>query len=161
MLYVVIGYGVLEYAIGAGSPQPSDQQSVDLTATLLRHPGGKATVVVIGLALIGGGIYLGAGAVTLDGGTLAIGDKVALNTTKTNTIAVNGNAAIVGLSTSGHTSSSSAAITIKGAAALSLGETSSGTLKLTGADKLSGDLKLQSTDETRTAKVTLARMAEH
>lgn len=34
-------------------------------------------------------------------------------------------------------------------------------LKLTAADKLNGDLKLQSTDENRAAKVSLARMAEH
>jgi len=50
---------VLEYAIGAGSPQSSDKQSVDLTATLIRHPGGKALVIVVGLALIAGGLYLG------------------------------------------------------------------------------------------------------
>jgi hypothetical protein len=59
VIYAVIGYGVLEYAIGAGAPQSSDQQSVDLTATLMRHPGGKALIVVIGVAFIGGGLYLG------------------------------------------------------------------------------------------------------
>jgi hypothetical protein len=59
VVYVVIGYGVLKYAIGAGAPQSSNQQSVDLTATLMRHPGGKVLVVVIGLALVGGGLYLG------------------------------------------------------------------------------------------------------
>lgn len=58
VLYAVIGYGVLEYAIGAGSPQSSDQQSVDLTAALMRHPGGKALVIVLGVALICGGAYL-------------------------------------------------------------------------------------------------------
>jgi hypothetical protein len=59
VLYVVIAYGVLKYAIGAGAPQSTNQQSVDLTATLMRHPGGKVAVVVIGLVLIGGGLYLG------------------------------------------------------------------------------------------------------
>jgi Domain of Unknown Function (DUF1206) len=59
VLYAVIAWGVLEYAIGVGSPQSSDQQSVDLTATLMRHPGGRVAVIVIGLALIGGGLYLG------------------------------------------------------------------------------------------------------
>ena len=59
VIYAVIAYGVLEYAIGIGSPPSSDQQSVDLTATLMRHPGGRAAVVVIGLAFIGGGLYLG------------------------------------------------------------------------------------------------------
>jgi Domain of Unknown Function (DUF1206) len=59
VIYAVIAYGVLEYAIGIGSPSSSNQQSVDLTATLMRHPGGRAAVVVIGLAFIGGGLYLG------------------------------------------------------------------------------------------------------
>jgi hypothetical protein len=31
VIYAVIGYGVLKYAIGAGAPQSSNQQSVDLT----------------------------------------------------------------------------------------------------------------------------------
>jgi hypothetical protein len=59
VLYAVTGYGVLTYAIGAGGPQSSNQQSVDLTATLMRHPGGRALVVIIGLALIGAGLVQG------------------------------------------------------------------------------------------------------
>lgn len=59
VLYAVLGYGVLEYALGTGSPPSSNQQSVDATATLMRHPGGKAAVIVIGLALIAGGLALG------------------------------------------------------------------------------------------------------
>jgi uncharacterized membrane protein len=58
VIYGVIAYGVLKYALGEGSPQSSDTQSVDLTATLLKHPGGQALVVVIGLAFVGGGLYL-------------------------------------------------------------------------------------------------------
>lgn len=59
-LYAVLGYGVLEYAVGGGSSSSgSHQQSVDATATLMRHPGGKALVIVIGLALIGAGLALG------------------------------------------------------------------------------------------------------
>jgi hypothetical protein len=58
IVYGVIAYGVLKYALGEGSPQSSDTQSVDLTATLLKHPGGQAVVVVIGLAFIGGGLVL-------------------------------------------------------------------------------------------------------
>ena len=58
VIYAVIAYGVLKYTLGEGGPQSSDKQSVDLTATLLRHPGGRALVVVIGLAFIGGGLYL-------------------------------------------------------------------------------------------------------
>ncbi len=56
VLYAVTGYGVLKYAIGTGGPQPSNQQSVDLTAALLRQPGGQALVVVAGLVLIGAGL---------------------------------------------------------------------------------------------------------
>ena len=59
VIYAVIGYGVLKYAIGAGAPQSSNQQSQDLTAALLRHTGGQPLVVIIGLAFIGGGLYLG------------------------------------------------------------------------------------------------------
>lgn len=59
VVYVILGYGVLEYAIGAGEPRSTDKQSVDLTATVLRHPGGQAVMVIIGLALIGGGLYIG------------------------------------------------------------------------------------------------------
>ena len=59
VIYAVLGYGTLKYAIGAGAPQSSNQQSVDLTATVLRHTGGQVAVVVIGLAFIGGGLYLG------------------------------------------------------------------------------------------------------
>ncbi|MCL2583234.1 MAG: DUF1206 domain-containing protein [Streptosporangiales bacterium] len=52
VLYAFIGYGVLEYAIGEGSPQSSDQQAVDLTATVMKYPGGRAAVIVAGLAFI-------------------------------------------------------------------------------------------------------------
>ena len=58
IIYAVIAYGILKYTLGKGGPASSDTQSVDLTATLLKHPGGKVLVVVIGLAFIGGGLYL-------------------------------------------------------------------------------------------------------
>jgi hypothetical protein len=58
VVYGVIAYGVVKYAIGAGSPPSSDTQSVDLTATLMRHQGGQVLVAVIGIALIGAGLYL-------------------------------------------------------------------------------------------------------
>jgi Domain of Unknown Function (DUF1206) len=57
-LYAVVAYGVLEYALGVGGPPSSNQQSVDLTATAMKHPGGRVIVIVAGLAFIGGGIYL-------------------------------------------------------------------------------------------------------
>jgi hypothetical protein len=59
VIYAVTGYGVLKYAIGTGGPQSTNKQSVDLTATLLHHPGGQALVVVIGLALAIGGLVVG------------------------------------------------------------------------------------------------------
>jgi hypothetical protein len=58
VLYAVIAYGVVKYALGAGGPESSDKQSVDLTATLMKHPGGQVLLVIIGFAFIGGGIYL-------------------------------------------------------------------------------------------------------
>jgi hypothetical protein len=54
----VIAYGVMTYALGAGSHQSSDAESVDVTATLMRHSGGRVLVIVIGLALIGGGLFV-------------------------------------------------------------------------------------------------------
>ena len=58
VVYAVIAVNVLKFATGTGGSQSSDKQSVDLTATLLKYPGGPVPVVVIGLALIGGGVYL-------------------------------------------------------------------------------------------------------
>jgi Domain of Unknown Function (DUF1206) len=57
-VYAVIAYSILRYALGAGGPQSGDKESVDLTATLLKYPGGKVGVIAIGLAFTGGGIYL-------------------------------------------------------------------------------------------------------
>jgi hypothetical protein len=57
VIYAVIAYSVLKFAIGGGT-QSSDKESVDLTATVMKYPGGQVLVVVAGLALIGGGGYL-------------------------------------------------------------------------------------------------------
>jgi hypothetical protein len=54
----VIAYGVMTFALGTGSHRSSDAESVDVTATLMRHPGGRILVVVIGLALIAGGLVV-------------------------------------------------------------------------------------------------------
>jgi hypothetical protein len=59
VLYAVLGWGVLEYALGVGSPPSSNSESVDLTATLMQHPGGRILVGAIGLVLAGAGLYLG------------------------------------------------------------------------------------------------------
>jgi len=58
VIYGVIAFGTLKYVLGLGAPQSSNQQSVDLTAAALKYPAGRAIVVVAGLVLIGGGLYL-------------------------------------------------------------------------------------------------------
>jgi hypothetical protein len=58
VVYGVLAFTVVKYAIGAGAPKSSNQQSTDLTASVLHHPGGQAVVVAVGLALIVGGAYL-------------------------------------------------------------------------------------------------------
>jgi hypothetical protein len=58
LVYAVIAFTVVKYAIGAGAPKSSDQQSTDLTASVLRHPGGQAVVVAVGLAFVVGGAYV-------------------------------------------------------------------------------------------------------
>jgi Domain of Unknown Function (DUF1206) len=57
LIYGFIAYGVLKYAVGVGAPKSSDQQSVDLTAKVMSHPGGRAAVVVAGVALAGAGLF--------------------------------------------------------------------------------------------------------
>lgn len=58
-VYSALGYGVLEYAIGAGGPRSGNRQAVDLTATLMRHPGGRIAVALAGLALAVAGVAIG------------------------------------------------------------------------------------------------------
>jgi chromate transport protein ChrA len=57
VVYAVIAWSVLKFAAGQGT-QSSDKESVDLTATLLKYPFGQVLVVIIGLALVGGGVYI-------------------------------------------------------------------------------------------------------
>jgi hypothetical protein len=58
-IYTVIGYGVLEYALGTGGPRSGNRQAVDVTAALMRHPGGRAVVAAAGVALIAAGAVTG------------------------------------------------------------------------------------------------------
>ncbi len=58
VLYAIVAYGVLRYALGLGAPPSTNQQSVDLTATAMSHPGGRVLVVLAGLALAGAGLML-------------------------------------------------------------------------------------------------------
>jgi Domain of Unknown Function (DUF1206) len=55
VLYGVITYGILKFALGLGAPASSNKQSQDLTATALKHSGGQVIVAIIGavIAIIG------------------------------------------------------------------------------------------------------------
>lgn len=58
VVYGFLGYNTLRFALGGSAPKSNNKQSVDLTATLLRHSGGQILVVIVGLVLIGVGIYM-------------------------------------------------------------------------------------------------------
>ena len=58
VLYGFLAFGTLRFAVGGGAPKSTDTQSTDMTATLLRYPGGQVAVVIAGLVLIGAGGYL-------------------------------------------------------------------------------------------------------
>ena len=58
LLYAFIAYGITKYALGLGAPKSSNKQSVDLTSTAMREPGGRILVGIVGLVLIGVGAWL-------------------------------------------------------------------------------------------------------
>lgn len=58
VLYGVITYGILKYALGLGAPASSNKQSQDLTATALKHPGGQVIVAIVGVIILGAGAVL-------------------------------------------------------------------------------------------------------
>lgn len=58
LIYAAVTYSIAQYALGLGAPSSTNQQSQDLTATALRHPGGQAAVVVAGIIMVGAGVYL-------------------------------------------------------------------------------------------------------
>jgi len=58
VFYAVVTYGILKYALGIGQPGSSDQQSQDLTAAALRHPGGQTVVALVGIVVAAAGLYL-------------------------------------------------------------------------------------------------------
>jgi Domain of Unknown Function (DUF1206) len=58
VLYGFIAYGIIRYALGLGAPKSSNKQSVDLTSTAMRQPGGRILVGIVGLVLIGVGVWL-------------------------------------------------------------------------------------------------------
>jgi hypothetical protein len=57
-VYTFLSYSTFRFALGSGAPKSSNSQSADLTATLLKYPGGQIAVVIVGLVLIGAGGYL-------------------------------------------------------------------------------------------------------
>lgn len=58
LLYAFIAYAIAKYALGLGAPKSSNGQSVDLTATAMREPGGRILVGIVGVVLIGVGAWL-------------------------------------------------------------------------------------------------------
>ena len=58
LLYGFLAYTTLRFALGAGAPKSNNKQSVDMTASVLRHPGGQIVIVIVGLVLAGVGVYL-------------------------------------------------------------------------------------------------------
>ena len=58
VLYGFIAFFIMKYALGLGAPKSSNKQSVDLTATAMREPGGRILVGIVGLVLIGVGAWL-------------------------------------------------------------------------------------------------------
>ena len=65
VLYGVMAFGVLKYALGLGAPASSDKQARDLTAQVMHAPGGQALVAVAGIGVAGIGVYLAYWAWTL------------------------------------------------------------------------------------------------
>jgi Domain of Unknown Function (DUF1206) len=58
VLYGFTAFIIMKYALGLGAPKSSNKQSVDLTATAIRQPGGRILVGIVGLVLIGVGAWL-------------------------------------------------------------------------------------------------------
>jgi len=58
VVYGVIAYGILKYALGLGAPASSNKQSQDLTATALHYPGGQVLVAIVGAVIVIAGVAL-------------------------------------------------------------------------------------------------------
>jgi hypothetical protein len=57
-LYGFIAFGIAKYALGLGAPKSSNKQTVDLTSTAMREPGGRILVGIAGVVLLGVGAWL-------------------------------------------------------------------------------------------------------
>jgi hypothetical protein len=58
VLYGFIAFFIMKYALGLGAPKSSNKQTVDLTSTAMREPGGRILVGIVGVVLIGVGAWL-------------------------------------------------------------------------------------------------------
>jgi hypothetical protein len=58
VLYAVVTYGILKYALGIGQPSSSDSQSQDLTAAALKYQGGQVVVALAGVVIVAAGLYV-------------------------------------------------------------------------------------------------------
>jgi len=58
VIYGVITWGILKFALGLGVPASSNKQSRDLTAVAFKHAGGQVAVAVAGVVIAGAGLYL-------------------------------------------------------------------------------------------------------
>jgi hypothetical protein len=58
VLYGFITYGILKYALGLGAPKSTNKQSADLTAAAFKYPGGRFAVGIVGIIIVGVGVYL-------------------------------------------------------------------------------------------------------
>jgi len=58
VLYGFIAFGIAKYALGLGAPKSSNKQTVDLTSTAMREPGGRILVGIVGVVLLGVGAWL-------------------------------------------------------------------------------------------------------
>jgi Domain of Unknown Function (DUF1206) len=58
VIYGVVTWGVLKFALGLGAPASSNKQSRDLTATAFKYSGGRYAVAIAGIIVTGIGLYL-------------------------------------------------------------------------------------------------------
>jgi Domain of Unknown Function (DUF1206) len=58
VFYAAVTYGILKFALGIGQPSSSDQQSQDLTAAALKHPGGQLIVAIVGVVVVVAGLHM-------------------------------------------------------------------------------------------------------
>jgi hypothetical protein len=58
IVYGLVTFGILKFALGLGAPASSNKQSRDLTATALKYPGGQVVAAIVGVIIAIAGIVL-------------------------------------------------------------------------------------------------------